>query len=138
MRLIKNFLAVLLTLLSLSAYGQNLARYNWTRLPISVGADAYIDLTKLEGDKVFGFKVVTLLSFDQISSAQMWGLSDVSELSVNCSKGTFQYLKTTWTEKQMAAGKIEKVFNAPQKTPTRITDILDGTYERRLFRYLCA
>jgi len=68
----------------------------------------------------------------------MWRLSDVSELSIYCQKGTFQYLKITWTEKQMAAGRIEKVFNAPQKTPTRITDVMDGTYERRLFRYLCA
>jgi hypothetical protein len=68
----------------------------------------------------------------------MWGLSAVEELSVNCSKVTFQYLKTTWTDRMMAAGKVEKVFNAPRKTPTRITDVMDGTFERRLFRYLCA
>ena len=84
------------------------------------------------------FRVVTLLSFEEITSAQMWGLSAVEELPINCSKGTFQYQKTTWTERKMAAGKVEKVFNAPQKTPTRITDVMDGTFARRLFRYLCA
>lgn len=125
-------------LVSVGAYSQNLAKYNWTPLPFSVGANAYIDLTRLDGDKVSGFRVVTLLSFEEITSAQMWGLSAVEELSINCSKGTFQYLKTTWTDRKMAAGKVEKVFNAPQKTPTRITDVMDGTFARRLFRYLCA
>lgn len=130
----KKIITSFLLFFSTATFSQSLATYNWTPLPFHGG---YIDLSRLDGDKVSGFKVVTLLSFDQISSAQMWGLSDVSELKIDCSRGTFQYLKTSWTEKKMARGAVTKVFNAPQKNPVSIRDVMDGTFERDLFKYIC-
>ncbi len=119
---------------SAPSFSQNYASYNWTPLPFH---GAYVDLSRLEGDKVHGFKVTVLSSFEEISSAQMWGLSSIDEMKFDCNKGYFQYLKTTWTEKPMARGKLTKVFNSPQKNSTSIREVLDGTLERDLFKYLC-
>lgn len=130
----KKLLIGFLLFTSATAFSQNYSGYNWTSLPVH---SAYIDLSRLEGDKVFGFKATVLLSFDEISSAQMWGLSSIDEIKIDCNKGSFQYLKSTWTEKPMARGKIAKVFNSPQKNPKSIRDVLDGSFERDLFKYLC-
>jgi hypothetical protein len=130
----KKLLIGFLVFASTTAFSQNYAGYNWTPLPFH---GAFIDLSRLEGDKVFGFKVIVLLSFDEISSAQMWGLSSIDEIKIDCNKGSFQYLKSTWTEKPMARGKVAKVFNSPQKSSTSIREVLDGTIERDLFKYLC-
>lgn len=130
----KKILLSFLLFPSITSFGQNYASYNWTPLPSN---GAFVDLSRLEGDKIHGFKVTVLSSFEEISSAQMWGLSSIDEMKFDCNKGSFQYLKTTWTEKPMARGKVVKVFNAPQKNSTSIRDVLDGTFERELFKYLC-
>lgn len=130
----KKILFGVLLFISTSSFSQNYTGYNWTPLPFH---GAFVDLSRLEGDKVYGFKVTVLSSFEEISSAQMWGLSSIDEIKFDCNKGSFQYLKTTWTEKQMARGKVAKVFNSPQKNSTSIRDVLDGTFERDLFKYLC-
>lgn len=78
-----------------------------------------------------------MVVFEEISSAQMWGLSEIKEVEVNCSKGTYRELKTVWTEGRYGKGQKTKTFMAANSAPTPITRILEGTFPRSLFTHLC-
>ena len=125
------FVALVLPVLPLLAV--DYSSYNWSRLPFD--SESFIDHSRMSGDKVYGFKVTVLSSYDSISSAQMWGLSEVAEIAVNCQNGTLQYLKTVWTERQMGRGKITHTEGPYQSFPVR--NVLDGTLQRGLFKYMC-
>ena len=72
-----------------------------------------------------------------ITSAQMWGLSNISEVEVHCSKGTLRYLKTVWTEGRFGKGAITKTFVTANSAPIPITRFHDGSVQRALFAHLC-
>lgn len=130
----KEFFLLLLAL-QLSSFGsaQNLKKFNWTPL----FDDSYIDNSKLMGDRVYGFKVTTMTTYEEISSAQMFGLSEINEYNIDCNRATIQYLKSTWFDKPMAKGIITHVDATPVK-PHSIKNSLNGTFERKLFIHICS
>jgi hypothetical protein len=65
-------------------------------------------------------------------------LSEISEIQINCAKGTLQYLKVIWTEKQMGRGKVQQMVDRPQKNPVSIRNLVDETFERQVFRLTCS
>jgi hypothetical protein len=133
MQLRKTFHILLLALAVIQVHAQDFAKFNWTPMGFQ---DSYIDFSKLNGDKLYGFKLYTLTNYESISSAQMFGLAEVNEYKINCNQGTVQNLKNTWFEKPFAKGKTVKVFSQ-KSTPVKITDMLDGVFERDLFRFIC-
>jgi hypothetical protein len=77
------------------------------------------------GDKERGFTVPILSSYDEITSAQMWGLSNISTVSIRCLQGSMQFLNDTWTENRMGSGRVMKTFGSgpviyPQKKASKI------------------
>jgi hypothetical protein len=126
--------ALALALTPVITPAQESSRFNWSPM----FGNSYTDHSKLTGDKISGFKVVTLTSYDSISSAQMFGLSEISEIQINCAKGTLQYLKVIWTEKQMGRGKVQQMVDRPQKNPVSIRNLVDETFERQVFRLTCS
>jgi len=131
MKLNKYFFLVLL--ITTQSFAQNFSKFNWSRLPFD--SDAYIDFTEIKGDKVFGFKVITLYDFESITSAQMWGLSNINQLELDCQKGTIRMIKDIWTEKRMGKGKITYSEGPFQKVSVK--EFFEGTFERKIFVYLC-
>lgn len=130
---LKTFL--LLVLISANvAIANGAEKYTWTALPFH---DSYIDNTKTTGTKSDGFRVVTMTSYKEISSAQMWGLSEISEHRIDCNKTTIQDLKTTWTEKEMGKGRIVKIFS-DAVPPASVKKILEGVFERDLYSFVCS
>ena len=111
----------------------NYASLNWSRLPFD--QNSFIANSQITGDKAFGFQVITMNNFKEITSAQMWGLSEISEISINCQNATMQDLKVIWTENQMGAGKI--TFSEGPFNITSIRNQIDGTFHRELFKYIC-
>ena len=124
---------LILLIFAVQSFAQDYSKFNWSRLDFD--PNAYIDHSKMTGDKLSGFKVVTLNSYDSISSAQMFGLSEIDEIEINCQKATMRDLKITWTEKQMGKGKITHKEGPFEKYSIR--NLLDGTFQRNLFAYIC-
>lgn len=120
-------------IIAFQSLAQDFAKFNWSRLDFD--PDAYIDHSKMTGDKLVGFKVVTLNSYDSISSAQMFGLSEITEMEINCQKGTMRDLRITWTEKSMGKGKITNKDGPFEKYAIR--NLLEGSFQRKLFTYIC-
>ena len=118
----------------MNSFSQINEKYKWSPLPFH---DSYIDNEKLSGNKADGFKVTTLSSYKEINSAEMWGLSEISEYQIDCNKATFHELKTIWTENEMGKGKITKVFKLIQKNPGSIKKVVEGAFQRDLYNYVC-
>ena len=131
MKLNKYFFLILL--IATHSFAQNFSNFNWSRLPFD--SDAYVDFVTIKGDQVFGFKVFTLYEYESISSAQMWGLSEITEFEINCQKGTIQVIKNFWTEKKMGKGRITNSGGPFPKS--HVTKYLDGTFQRKLFTHMC-
>ena len=130
----KKYLLVFFILLFPSLIlAEDYSRFNWSRVPFD--SNAFIDYSKISGDKVHGFKVLTLYTYEEISSAQMWGLSEVQLIEINCQNATMRNLKYIWTEGSMGRGKVTYV-GGPSKTFS-IMKVLDGTFERNIFKFIC-
>jgi hypothetical protein len=108
--------------------------YNWSRLPFD--SNSFIDNSRMTGDKSTAFKVITMTSYKEISSAQMWGLSEISEIAIDCQNAAMQDLKIAWTEKEMGKGKIAHL-EGPLPSFS-VKNVIDGTFERNLFRFICS
>lgn len=121
------------------ASAQDFSRYNWSRVQLTGGGgiENFIDYSRLSGDTTFGMRAWVMHSFEDITSAQMWGLSEISEVEVQCAKGTFRYLRSVWTEGRFGKGATAKTFVMTNSAPVPITRLLDGTFERALFKHLC-
>lgn len=132
-------LVLLMALHAGLASGQDVSRYNWSRVALTAGngIESFIDYSRISGDRVFGMRAWVMVVYEEISSAQMWGLSEISEVEVNCAKGTLRYLKTIWTNGRYGKGPTAKTFMTANSVPAPITRWLDGTFERSLFVHLC-
>ncbi|MBV1701039.1 MAG: hypothetical protein KGQ46_04375 [Hyphomicrobiales bacterium] len=53
--------------------------------------------------------------YSSISSAQMWGLSEVETISFDCDQSRIRFGTNVWYEKRMARGKIVKIFPPNKK-----------------------
>jgi hypothetical protein len=94
--------------LSTLAFANSSFANNW--IPISAncsGACTYIDKTRIKKDRGI-VQVVALTDYASISSAQMFGLSEINELSINCIKKEFQNTQIIWYERNMGMGKVTK------------------------------
>jgi hypothetical protein len=137
MKNLKSLLVTIVTTLSMPqiANAQDYSSYSWTKLSIPY-SNTYVDWTKIRGDKERGFMVPILNSYDEITSAQMWGLSEISNVSIGCLQGSMQFLNTTWTESRMGRGRVMKTFTAsPVIYPQ--TKNYEYSYPRNLFNNLC-
>lgn len=142
MKMIPRLLLVLANTISFAAdsneikyENQNFSEFNWS--PIEFYEEAYIDYTRIKGDKIKGFTLPIMVVYESISSAQMWGLSEIDLIRINCAKGHFQYLNTVWTEEQYGMGKIEYAEEHTNNKPTSILKLLDESFERKLFNHVC-
>ena len=131
--LIRSLLIFSTALFSTLSNAIDYSKYDWSKT--SFDNYSYIDHSKESGDRVVGIKVVTLITFDQISSAQMWGLSVIDENLINCRKRTIQSLKTVWTERKMGRGHVTKSFGAGPISS--VGKNFDSTFEGNLFNYIC-
>lgn len=109
------------------------SKYDWSKTPFD--KYSYIDHSKESGDRITGIKVVTMVTFDQISSAQMWGLSLIEENLINCRNRTIQSLKTVWTERKMGRGNVTKTFGAGPVSS--VGKNFEYSFEGNLFNYIC-
>jgi hypothetical protein len=77
-----------------------------------IGDDSYINtfLTKDIGNGVIRVNVLT--SYDEITSAQMFGLSEEENIDINCNAQLVRYLDSQWFSGKMGKGKIVKRFPA--------------------------
>jgi hypothetical protein len=94
-------------LIILSVLSQNgCAAFGW----INIGDDTYIDQSFIRdiGKGVKRVKVLT--DYKEITSAQMFGLSELSELDLDCSNKLVRYLSETWYSKNKLQGKMVKHF----------------------------
>ena len=135
MKNLKLFLIAAILFISQIANAQNYSSYRWTMLSVPY-SNYYVDWTRMIGDKERGFTVPILSSYDEITSAQMWGLSNISNVSVRCLQGSMQFLNDTWTENRMGSGRVMKTFGSgpviyPQKKG------FEDSWERNLFNVLC-
>jgi hypothetical protein len=76
------------------------------------GMKIYIEpfLSKSLGNGVV--RVMVLTSFDEITSAMMFGLSVEQRMDLNCEAQLVRELDTKWYEKRMAKGKVIEQFSA--------------------------
>lgn len=132
-------LALLVALHAGLASAQDFSRFNWSRVQLTPGtaSESFIDYSRISGDRVFGMRAWVMVVYEGITSAQMWGLSEISEVEVNCSKGTYRELKTIWTDGRYGQGPTAKTFMTANSAPIPITRMLDGTFQRSLFSHLC-
>jgi len=127
--------ALLICFLSFNSYAEDYSSYNWTKLSIPY-TNTYVDWTRSRGDKEHGFSVPILQSYNEITSAQMWGLSNISVVSIRCLKGSMQFLNDTWTENRMGRGRVIKNFgSSPVIYPQ--TKGYEDSWQRNLFNILC-
>lgn len=137
MKNLKTVLLAVMIVLSMPqiANAQDYSSYSWTKLSIPYN-NTYVDWTRIRGDKENGFTVPILSSYDEITSAQMWGLSEISSVSIGCLQGNMQYLSTAWTENRMGRGRVTKTFKGgPVMYPQK--KVYDYSFERQLFNSLC-
>lgn len=136
----KNLKSLLLTVLAALSMpqivnAQDYSTYSWTKLSVPY-SNTYVDWTKIRGDKDRVFIVPVLDSYDEITSAQMWGLSAISTVSIGCLQGSMQFLNLTWTENRMGRGRVMKTFSAgPVMYPQ--SKGFEYSYQRNLFNTLC-
>ena len=75
----------------------------------SIGEDMYVD----SGPKLpapFGkARVRVLNSYREITSAQMFGLSEVEEVEFDCINSKYVSLADRWFSEKMATGKVTKI-----------------------------
>ena len=81
---------------------------------------------------VYGLDYFDLPSSPNISSSSNFANS--VKFEINCQNGTMRDLKIIWTEKPMGKGKVTYSGGPYQKYSIR--DVLDGTYQRNLFKYI--
>ena len=137
MRHLKSFLLAVISALSILqiANAQDYSSYRWTKLSIPY-SNTFVDWTRINGDKERGFTVPILDSYDEITSAQMWGLSAISTVSIRCLQGSMQELNLTWTENRMGKGRVMKTFgSSPVMYPQKKG--FEDSYQRNLFNALC-
>ncbi len=59
----------------------------------------------------YDLKSIELMqSYQRITSAMMFGKSEIDRVAFDCAHSRFQSLKTTWYEEQMATGRVIKVL----------------------------
>lgn len=121
------------------ASAQDFSRYNWSRVQLTEGiaSDDFIDFSRLSGDRNFTMRAWVMSVHQDITSARMWGLSDISEVEVQCTKGRIRFLKTIWTEDRFGLGPTTKIFTTPNSEPISINGLRQGSYHRALFTHLC-
>jgi len=90
MKNFKFFLIAVILFISQITNAQNYSSYRWTKLSVPY-SNFYVDWSRKIGDKERGFTVPILNSYDEITSAQMWGLSNVSTVSIRCLQGSMQF-----------------------------------------------
>jgi hypothetical protein len=132
-------LALLVALHAGLASAQDFSRFNWSRVQLTPGtaSESFIDYSRVSGDRNAAMRAWVMSVHQDITSARMWGLSDISEVEVQCIKGTVRLLSTFWTENQFGRGAITKYFMTPNAAPVSIVRLRDGDYHRALFNNLC-
>jgi hypothetical protein len=93
---------------------------------------SYVDW---DSRKAIGFEQValtTMTTYQEISSAQMFGLSEIEYLAFDCLKSRYKFNGSVWYSGRMAQGRIEKKFG-----PNPNWGPIPGNYIR-LFADACA
>ncbi len=75
----------------------------------NVDLGQYINLKSIRDEKELGTRSVTLLqSYESISSAMMFGLSEMETVLFDCNRSRYRELQSKWFESKMATGRITK------------------------------
>jgi hypothetical protein len=74
--------------------------------------DLHIDPFSRAEYSVFRTGITTLTNYESISSAQMFGLSEVETVIFDCQESKMSSNGTKWYQGQFAAGKLTKEFPA--------------------------
>ncbi len=96
------------------SFAENAPQYHW-RLFEDGGSDnkTYIDnSTKRQGSAFGTEQIVVLQDYKEISSAMMFGLSEIEIAEFDCIKSKFRSRSDTWFEQKMGEGTVAKRFPA--------------------------
>lgn len=100
---------------------------------VQFDGDLYIDpMSRAEYD-VFRTGIKTLTNYESISSAMMFGLSEVETIIFDCQKSRMLSNGTAWYEEKFAAGALTKEFPARGNEWQPIS-----RHYLRLFAEICA
>ena len=80
---------------------------------VQFDGDLYIDPFSKAEYSVFRTGITTLTNFDSVSSAQMFGLSEVETIIFDCQESKMSSAGTKWYEGKFATGGLTKEFPAP-------------------------
>jgi hypothetical protein len=78
-------------------------------------SDSYVDKSTKQILAAGKVKVSVLHDYEAITSAQMWGLSEIEVAVFDCMNSKYISASDVWFEGRMAAGNVEKTFPASSK-----------------------